>query len=119
MAILRLSLSEADLVFNLEPMGQVIAVLLPGVALPDARRKASQIKAALSERLRPLGNSVKAEITVREIVSGQRPAARRAAPAKPNERVTEVDGTPCSPAPTRPGDDDAARARAVEEAGRQ
>jgi hypothetical protein len=116
MAIVRRSLSEADLVFNLEPMGQVIAVLLPGVALPDARRMAAQIKEALSERLRPLGNSVKAEITVRELVAGQRPASRRVAPAQPEERVTEVDGTPCRPAPARESDDAAGRAQSLHEA---
>jgi hypothetical protein len=119
LAIVRRSLSEADLVFNLEPMGQVIAVLLPGVALPDARRKASQIRAALAERLRPLGNSVTAEIAVRELVAGQRAATRRVPPAQQNGRVTEIDDTPRRPAASRPTGDEAARAHAVEEAGRQ
>lgn len=119
LAIVRRSLSDADLVFNLEPMGQVIAVLLPGMSLPDARRKAAQIKEALAERLRPLGNSVKAEITVRELVAGQRPAMRRAAQAQPHDHVTEVDGTPCRPAPNRTSDDAATRTRALPEAERR
>ncbi len=119
MTIVRRALSDADLVYNLEPMGQVIAVLLPGVSLPDARRKAAQIKEALAERLRPLGTSVKAEITVRELVAGQRPASRRMPSAQNTDRITEVDGTPCRPAPLNQTADDAARARALHEAGQR
>lgn len=70
-------ITSADLAFMLEPSGQVMAVLLPGVDRDQARTIGKKIRASVQKRLGDVAKVADIEVRLRELVKD--PASTEAA----------------------------------------
>ena len=111
LATVRDQITSADLAFMLEPSGQVMAVLLPGVDREQARAIGRNIRASVVERLGDVADVAEIEVRLRELVKGPasteaakrlRNAAAKPRPAQPAAALADTDpafqrGSPCRP----------------------
>jgi len=89
LAAVRENLGDSDLAFNLERSGLVIAVLMPGSEIVQARTKAQELRTAISRKLGGASGPVSVQAHVEELVAAggttivRPPGAAPAAPSPP------------------------------------
>jgi hypothetical protein len=103
LAAVRENLGESDLAFNLERSGLVIAVLMPGSEILQARTKAQELRGAIARKLGGASGPVTVQANVEELVApggaaimhaeeeeGKPPAPYLVTEAKPEPPATEA-----------------------------